>query len=306
MMVGSDADLAIVEQARSGDLVITTDMVDRRRKLFKTISTHGVVVDCSVAKGEKAADKKAQQEVLRETMTGLLRERGKTMDPKAFDALCETTGFDLRTFVNSLEKLCTYAGARKAITADDVKTVLVRTKIDPVFELTNAVGEKNTEAALFYLNSLLYGAEAHPLQVLTAIANQIRKLIVIRDFMDSRHGKAWQKGMTFQTFKDRVLPAVQAYEADLTEQSTQQNAAFPESSGKKGAKGEKSSADLTIGPDPRNPYPAFKTFEKAARFSMAELIAAFPLLHDTDRRLKSSTDPHLALEYLIITLCRNR
>lgn len=291
--------------AQGNHLVITTDMVDKRRKLYKTISSHGMVVDCSVAKGASSADKKAQADVLRETMAGFLKKRGKTMDARAFEALCEATGFDLRTFANSLEKLCSYAGDRKAVTADDVKAVLTRTKIDPIYELTNAVGEKNVEAALFYLHSLLFGAETiHPLQVLTAIANQVRKLTVIRDFLDSRHGKTWQKGIPFQTFKDRVVPAVLTYDADLVEQSAQRDALLKEPSEDKKTKAGKPSSELLIGPDPRNLYPAFKTFEKAARYSMKELVAAFALLHETDRRLKSSADPQLALEHLIISLCR--
>jgi len=293
--------------AQGNHLVITTDMVDKRRKLYKTILAHGDVVDCSVAKGASAADKKAQSTVLLEMMRGILKERGKTMDTGTFNLLCETTGFDLRAFANSLEKLAAYTGTRTAIKAGDVQEALVRTKVDPIYELTNAVGEKDAGQALFYLHSLLFGTETvHPLQVLAAIANHVRKLTVIRDFMDSRHGKTWQKGMTFQTFKDRVVTAVQAYDADLMEQSRHRDAAFADATEKNPARDGKTASEFTIGADARNLYPVYKTFEKAARYSMAELTAAFALLHDTDRRLKSATDGQLALEHLIITLCRNR
>ena len=43
------------------------------------------------------------------------------------------TGFDLRTFINNLEKLIAYTGERKNITKDDVKSVLERTRIDPIY-----------------------------------------------------------------------------------------------------------------------------------------------------------------------------
>ena len=305
----AEALVAAIEKgfAPNNHLVITTDMVDKRRKLYKAIKEHGVVVDCSVAKGASAADKKAQAATLQEVMRDTLKKRNKTMDGTAFTLLCETTGFDLRTFAGGLEKLCTYVGDRKAITAKDVKAVMVRTRVDPVFELTNAVGEKNTAQALFYLNSLLCGPEPlYPLQILAAIANQTRKLAVIRDFMESRHGKAWKNGMTFQPFKERVLPAIEAYDTDLQAQSSRRDAVLAETADKKTAKSAKTATDLTIGADARNLYPVYKTFEKAARFPMAELIAAFALLADTDRRLKSATDPQLALEHLVITLCRNQ
>jgi len=41
---------------RNNHLVITTDIVDKRRGLYKAISSAGVVIDCTVPKGDRRAD----------------------------------------------------------------------------------------------------------------------------------------------------------------------------------------------------------------------------------------------------------
>jgi DNA polymerase-3 subunit delta len=49
-------------------LVVTTDFVDRRKALFKAIDETGLVVDCTVPKGETRADRMAQDAVTKTTM----------------------------------------------------------------------------------------------------------------------------------------------------------------------------------------------------------------------------------------------
>ena len=57
---------------KGNHLIITTDMVDKRRKLYKAIQKKGVVIDCSVPKGARRADQMAQEAVLAERMETLL------------------------------------------------------------------------------------------------------------------------------------------------------------------------------------------------------------------------------------------
>ena len=45
-------------------LVITTDIVDKRKRLFRLIQEKGQVIDCSVPRGERKADKAEQEAVL--------------------------------------------------------------------------------------------------------------------------------------------------------------------------------------------------------------------------------------------------
>ena len=87
---------------------------------------------------------------------------------------------------------------------------------DPVFELTNAVTDRNYDAAAFYLKSLL-SQGFFPLQIIAAIINQVRKVLIVKDFLESPAGKFWRPGLTFDQFKKQfsqtILPALQAHDA---------------------------------------------------------------------------------------------
>jgi DNA polymerase-3 subunit delta len=108
-----------------------------------------------VPKGDRRADKIEQEAVLSERMEVLLNRCKKTMDKEAYRTMYEMTGFDIGTFCDNLEKLISYVGDRKRITAEDVVFVLKRTKKDPIYELTNAIADRDIDKSLFFLNSLL-------------------------------------------------------------------------------------------------------------------------------------------------------
>ena len=299
---------------KGNHLIITTDMADKRRKLFKTIREQGMIIDCSVPTGDRRADRMAQEAVLSERMNEILGQSGKRMDKNAYLAMYEMTGFDLRTFSNNLQKLISYVGDRKNITADDVESVLKRTKKDPIYDLTNAVSEKNMEKSLFFLDTLL-GDNLHPLQVLAAITNQIRRLLLVKDFVESPHGQEWHKGILFHDFKSRIMPAIQAYDDDLQGQLETWDRMLSKHTGKDNQPSKTKSkkktprplTDLVIAKNPKNPYPVYQMLLKSERFRTDELIAILELLSQTDLNLKSTgKNPRLLLEKLILFICQEQ
>jgi DNA polymerase-3 subunit delta len=296
-------------------LIITTDITDRRRRLYKVIAENGMVIDCSVATGSRQAEKNAQEVVLKERMTAILKKFDKKMDTAAFRALVEKTGFNLRTFCTSLEKLVNYVGDRPRIQVADVKKTLRRTRQDPIFELTSAVAERNSEAGLFFLKSMILG-ELHPLQIIAAIANQVRKLIVAREFIESAHGRQWRPRIPYDQFRRSVMPAVVAYDDELramlamwddalipNTQNIKNEGARPKK--KKGKKKKPPASQLVLAPNPNNPYPVLKTLENANRFTSAELTQGLSDIYATDLQLKTGQkNPKVLLDNLIIKICR--
>jgi DNA polymerase-3 subunit delta len=205
-------------------------------------------------------------------------------------------------------------GDRKNITADDVESVLKRTKKDPIYDLTNAVSERNIEKSLFFLNTLLYD-NLHPLQVLAAITNQIRRLLLVKDFVEGPHGRKWHGGVPFHEFKSRIMPAIQAYDADLLGQRETWDRMLSKQTGKDNQtsknknKKKKTSpvTDLVIARNPRNPYPVYQMLLKSERFSTDELIAVLESLSQTDLSLKSTgQNPKLLLQKLILFICQEQ
>ena len=294
-------------------LIITTDMADKRRALFKTLSSKGVVINCSVPMGDRRADRIEQEAVLVDTMNAMLADRGKTMARPAYQALYEMTGFDLRTFSSNLEKLISFVGNRSEITTADVESALQRTKIDPIYEFTNAVAERQADAALLFLESV-QSSGVHPLQIFTALINQIRKLLLVKDFVESPSGGVWQAACPYDYFQKRVMPAIAEYDRQLLEHLEDRQATLDKESElpaigspakKTRKKNVKAGTDLLIAKNPNNPYPIYLLFKKSERFKKEELIKAFETLNTADKQLKSGNqNPKLVLEKVILSICR--
>lgn len=296
-------------------LMITVDVIDRRRRLYKEIAEKGVVVDCSVPQGSRQADKTVQEAVLKERMAPILKKHDKQMDVAAFRALYEKTGFQLRVFCGNLEKLIDFVGSRQQIFATDVETVLSRSKEDPVFELTSAISERNLETA-WQCHKALLKQELHPLQVIAALVNQIRKLIIAREFVESPHGRAWRAGMGFPDFQRTVVPAIRLYDDELRQMRAKWEDRLgtqsgPESGGdppqKKGKK-KKGSQDtrLFLFGGAGSAYPVYKLVENVQRFTLQELTDLLESCFEADWRLKGGEkSPEIVLGRLILRICQS-
>jgi DNA polymerase-3 subunit delta len=292
-------------------LIITTSWIDKRRTLFKTFKDQGVIIDCSVPGGERKADRNAQAVVLDGTVDHILARHKKKMGRDARQALYALTGFDLRTVAANVEKLVNFSGERPEISSDDVRRTLARTRRDPLYEFTNAVTDRDLERSLFYLRSLIDSGEFdHPLPLLAAVTNQVRKLIMAKDFARSTYGQEWRPGCSYPQFQQRVLPALKAYDAQLLERlAAWQTALKPVVAVKAPKKGRaaknKITSDLPLMGRSRSPYPVYRTLAKADRFTRRELLAALSAVSQADRRLKR-TGPggRLILEQVIIGICQ--
>jgi len=290
-------------------LIISTDTVDKRKGLYKAIKNCGTIIDCSVAKGNKKADQENQRQFLRHQANQLLSKHRKQLDAQAFELMFQMIGFDLRSFISNLEKVIDYADARENITTKEVQEVLIRTKLDPVYELTGAISERDTVKSLYHVNSLL-SSGYHYLQVLTAIANQIRKLINTRGFLESSLGGNWHAGMGYDQFKNQILPLVGKYDASTLHQLQNHQLAFKGTSDtvRQDAKNSpKITTDLIIAKNPNNPYPIYQQFLRSENFTTNELFRAINQTHQADVRLKTTgQSPVRVLEELVLAICEKQ
>jgi len=290
---------------KSSFLIISTDTVDKRKGLYKAIKNGGVIIDCSVAKGNKKAEQDAQRQFLRQHAGQIMAKHRKSLEPQAFEDMFQMIGFDLRTFSNSLEKLIDYAKDRGKITREDVQTVLTRTRQDPIYELTGAVSERDAVSSLYHVNSLL-SSGYHYLQVLTAITNQIRKLVITRDFLESSSAGAWNPGMGFDRFKSQIMPlVVQHDEATARQVQTHQMAYKGGRDSENEAKtNPKITTELIIAKNPNNPYPVYHQFLRAENYTTDELCSAFDHLRQADVKMKTTgLPPGRVLEELVLKIC---
>jgi DNA polymerase-3 subunit delta len=292
---------------KGNHLFITTDFVDRRKSLYKTILEKGLVVDCAVPKGDRREDRIAQEAVLNEKIGTILSESGKTIEKDAFSAMMDMTGFDLRTVSHNVEKLINFVGERQTITVDDVAAVLERTRKDPIYEMTNSLAERNALQALHFMHSLL-SENMHPLQILAALSNQVRKLLMARGFLESGQVRNWSPHMNYTHFRRTVMPEAQAYDQQILEQLREwdKQLVTEEANGAKTPRKKKgkSATDLLIARNPNNAYPVYQTLIKAEGYSTQELLAAMEALAKADIQLKTTAQrPKLILESVVFSIC---
>jgi len=247
----------------------------------------------------------ARDAIMNATIDAALNKAGKRLSAGGRRQIMSMTGFDLRTLTANLDKLVHYAGERKTISDDDITFVLSRTRKDPIFEFTNAVGDRDLSASLFLLKSLT-GDGMHPLQLLSAVANQIRRLLVAKDFLLRSPDINWSPQISFAQFKTHLFPKIQEDDGLLaTLLESWEELLQPAENGKKRKKTPAS--DLVLAKNPKSPFPVFQTLKKADHFSREQLISAMVHLGEVDRRMKSTgQDPLMLLENFLLGFCRKQ
>ncbi len=314
---GSDMQASLEEAIAAGfppghHLLITTDLVDRRRNLFKTIAAKGLVVDCSVPATGGPAGRKDQDGIFLDVVSQQLAESGKSMGREARTLLLERTGTDMGLLIGNLNRLIDFVGDRQAISVEDVAIQLKRTRQDPLYAFTNAVTNRDLSNSLFFLDALMTsGGFDHPLPLLAAILNQIRKLLLVKDFTESQMGRIWKPSLSYPVFQKQVFPLLKDHEASLSQDMDDWRRAIAGDPDSKDSRGKASrrkkalASDLFFTRPAKSPYPVYKLFLKSDRFRREDLVDALEALLEADVRIKSTgTDPRLVLERVIFSICR--
>jgi DNA polymerase-3 subunit delta len=160
-------------------LVFQGEKIDQRKKFFVELKKRGALVEFKRPYENQLAP------FVREEASAL----GKRIEPAAIDLLAYLAGTNLQELVSQLEKIATYVGAREQIATADVKEVVSDTRVDSVFDLNNALGERNLAKALRNLHTILRDGEA-PLMVLAMITRHFRQLWRVRELLDARTPQA--------------------------------------------------------------------------------------------------------------------
>ncbi|HMA67909.1 MAG TPA: hypothetical protein VKO20_08820 [Desulfosalsimonadaceae bacterium] len=284
-------------------LFLTTETVDKRTGLYKAIAAKGCIVDCSVAAGNRKKDREARHQVFSEQAREILAASGKKIGSRALEEIYELLGFDLQALSGGLEKLIQYTGEKDIIETADVCSVLSKSREEPIYPLTGAVSDKNALPALKLLQELL-DSGYHYLQVLMALTNQIRRLLLARGFIGSSLGACWQEGMDYNRFTRVVMPKIAEYDNALLEHVRQWPIPENEAGGKKK---KKAATELVLVRNPNNPFPVYQLFRQASGFTDEKLRAVLQEIHQADVALKASgRTPELILQQLLLSICEDR
>lgn len=166
----------IIKHIENGDTnnciaFIFGDKIDMRKKLFKTISKVGAIVNFEHLKYEEAVN----------YVGFFVRKYGKVIKKPVAEYIVKNIGVDLYRLLNEVKKFVSYSND-KEILLDDVKFLISSNISESVFRLVNAIGLKQESTAIYVLNKMIANAE-NPIGILAMIGRQFRILLKAKYFV---------------------------------------------------------------------------------------------------------------------------
>lgn len=147
-------------------LLFIEDTVDKRNKLYKTISKVGLAVELNTPK---------EPEIIK-WVTNFFIVKDKLISKDCVIKFIRTVPYDLDTIFFEADKLINYKGKHKKITEEDINTVCTKSLEIKIFDLVKAVGEKKLEKSLDIYNNLIVMKE-QPLMILAMLTRQFRLIL---------------------------------------------------------------------------------------------------------------------------------
>jgi DNA polymerase-3 subunit delta len=165
----AEALAGVVADVATGDtctLVVVAEQIDRRSRWVKAFAEPAAFVACDPPRNAKEA-------------LGFLRDearaQGASLEPAAAELLAESVGPNLLALRQELTKATLYAGDGVKVTRAHVQETICAIADEPIWDLTDAIGEGRAADALSVLARML-DSGAPPPVLLGSLAGHFRKL----------------------------------------------------------------------------------------------------------------------------------
>ncbi len=157
-------------------IVLVEEALDSNNALLKAAEKHGKVIQSTLPKGA----------ALEKWITNRAKSIEIKIAPDAVSILANFIGNNLRLLANELDKLALYVGKGATIKIEDVRQLSAQVQEARIFDLTDALAQRNRKQALNILHDLLADGEP-PLKLISTITSQVRSLLLVKELA--------QKGM---------------------------------------------------------------------------------------------------------------
>lgn len=151
--------------ASHSHLVLVCGKWDKRTKLATLVDKAGALVEC-----KKLKDHQLPNWIITRT-----KQYKKTIAAKAAQTIAENVGNNLAILDKHIEKLSIYLGDRGSIDEKDVEALVGIDRNRTIFELTDAVAQRNVTIALKTLNQMLIHGE-DSVKIISLLAWQMKRL----------------------------------------------------------------------------------------------------------------------------------
>ncbi len=153
--------------------------VDERSKLYKIVKEKGIAAQID----------EQSREALRGVIGAFLKKEGKKATLETADLILDKTGNNMGLLRVELEKLVTYKIDSDTITNEDVEAVCSRNVEDRIFDLIDAIADKDAKKAMDLYYDLIALKEP-PIKLLALMERQYNQLLQIKLLRDSGEQQA--------------------------------------------------------------------------------------------------------------------
>lgn len=160
----------LTELPETAYFVFVEKEIDKRSKLFKTVSSKGYVTEFGIQ----------DEKMLKKWIAGLVKKEKKQILESTADYLLAKVGVDMENIRNEMEKLFCYCIDRNEITKEDVDAVCVTKISNHIFDMVTAIALKQRKKALNLYYDLLALKEP-PMRILFLIARQYQTLFLVKN-----------------------------------------------------------------------------------------------------------------------------
>lgn len=150
-------------------IILVEDEVDKRGRLYKAIKKDGRAVEF----------KRQDERTLMRWVLGLLKKENKNITEETMKVFLGRTGSDMMNIERELEKLLCYSMDRDVITTEDVEAVCTEQTENRVFDMVQAITDKDQKKALDLYADLLAMKEP-PMRILFLITRQFNQLLQLK------------------------------------------------------------------------------------------------------------------------------
>jgi DNA polymerase-3 subunit delta len=187
-------------------LLFSATEVDKRRSFYKTLGKRAELQVCDKLDSSRSGWEEAATELVQRHAN----ERKLRFEDDALALFVLLTGGDTRQIENELEKIDIYLADKRGVDVDLVRELVPLSRAGVIFELGNALAERDLERALTLLRRLLDQGETAIGILLVAVLPTVRNLLLAKDLMD-RH----RLSRPHQPFQ--FISAINRLPADATE-----------------------------------------------------------------------------------------
>ena len=149
--------------------IVREEKLDSRKKVTKTLSKVSKVYECN----------KIDNYNMNNYISNYIRDKGYSISSESVDLIISKVGYELSNIINELEKLFIYKDTNKKITKEDIDNVITKNIEKNIFELTNAIVNRNKTKIMEIYNDLVLAKE-DPIKLLVTLSNQFRLILQVK------------------------------------------------------------------------------------------------------------------------------